>query len=187
MRKFNVDETTRPDQITDALISKGLIRANGGVGCPEPAVAATNQPLLETSRAPTRETATQLIDETRNRLAQDSATANTANAEPKVIRALNLATVAAPEDVLGSTSRARSDSPSSAETAPRRVANAQPTVAQQAAVHRPGDASITRGRDTVASGAQRRYRAYRRRRTKLARSAHRAGARHRGSRAVGRR
>jgi len=53
----------------------------------EPAVAATNQPLLETSRAPTREAAAQLIDETGNRLAQDSATADTGNAEPQVIRA----------------------------------------------------------------------------------------------------
>ena len=40
MRKFNVDETTRPDQITDALISKGLIRADGGVGCPDPSLLA---------------------------------------------------------------------------------------------------------------------------------------------------
>jgi len=40
MRKFHVDETTRPDQITDALISKGLIRADGGVGCPDPSLLA---------------------------------------------------------------------------------------------------------------------------------------------------
>jgi len=40
MRKFHVDETTRPDQVTDALISKALIRADGGVGCPDPSLLA---------------------------------------------------------------------------------------------------------------------------------------------------
>jgi len=98
----------------------------------EPAVAATNQPLLETSRAPTREAAAQLIDETGNRLAPNSATADTANAEPKVIRALNLPTVAAPEDVLGGTSRARSDSPASAETAALFIAPVMPRSPEDA-------------------------------------------------------
>lgn len=40
MRKSHVDETTRPDQFTDALISKGLIRANGGVSCPKTCLGA---------------------------------------------------------------------------------------------------------------------------------------------------
>ena len=40
MRKFHVVETTRPDQITDALIRKALIRADGGVGCPDPSLLA---------------------------------------------------------------------------------------------------------------------------------------------------
>ena len=223
-----MDDTTRPDQVTDALISKALIRADGGVDCPDPSLlagihegslepdeterwmthladcqrcqatlgalaraeedaqpspavapswwreqsaralrwpvraplaaaalialavwvidpgstpgrrpsptarraepiavpasaaptaAATNQPLLETSRAPTRESAAQPIDEAENRLALNDTTADTANGEPQAIQTLNLPTVAAPEDVLETASRARSDSPSSAETA----------------------------------------------------------------------
>ena len=123
MRKAHVDDTNQPDRVTDALISRGLLGADEGVGCPGPsllagihegslepdeterwmthlaacqrcqatlgalaraeedagpAVVATNQPVLETSRAPTRDAGTQLIDEIEDRLTQDAAAAETA-------------------------------------------------------------------------------------------------------------
>lgn len=35
-----MDETNRSDQVTDALITKGLLRADGGKSCPDPALLA---------------------------------------------------------------------------------------------------------------------------------------------------
>lgn len=39
-RTLHVDETNRPDQVTDALISRGLVRVDGGGDCPDPSLLA---------------------------------------------------------------------------------------------------------------------------------------------------
>ena len=148
MRKAHVDDTNQPDRVTDALISRGLIGADEGVGCPGPSLLAG---IHEGSLEP---------DETERWMT-------------------HLAACQRCQAPLGSLARAEED----AQPSPA-LAGACPAGG---ALHRPGDASIIPGRDTVARGVQRRYRAHRRRRTELARSVHRAGARHCGSRAVGRR
>lgn len=100
----------------------------------EPAVAATSQPLPETSGPPTRESVSPPTEETEDRLAQASAAAETADAGPTAIQAVNLRRAETPEDVLGAASRARSNSPPVAENTPRRGARARPTADQQGAL-----------------------------------------------------